>query len=134
VRAVLDANVLVSAVLSKVGTPALLIQRWLEGEFELVVCERLLAETAATLARPKLHGRIDPDDAADFVALVREFAEVVPDPDEAPPIRSTDPSDNYLLAVAAREKAPLVSGDQHLLMLRERAPVLRPREFHERLD
>jgi putative PIN family toxin of toxin-antitoxin system len=133
VRAVLDANVLISALLSNAGAPARLIQSWLEGDFELVVCERLLAETAATLARPKLRRRVDEADAADFLALVREFAEVVADPSEAPPIRSPDPGDDYLLALAAREKAQLVSGDQHLLTLRDRAPVVEPREFLARL-
>jgi len=133
VRAVLDANVLISALLSKDGAPARLIQSWLAGEFELVVCERLLAETAVALAQPKLSGRVDPADAEEFLALVRELAEVVADPHEAPPIPSPDPSDDYLLALAAREKAPLVSGDQHLLTLRDRAPVLEPRELLEHL-
>jgi predicted nucleic acid-binding protein len=58
----------------------------------------------------------------------------VPDAEEKPPIRSADPGDDYLLALAARERAQLVSGDEHLLSLRRRAPVVSPRQFLELLE
>ncbi|TMD08021.1 MAG: PIN domain-containing protein [Chloroflexi bacterium] len=41
-RAVLDPNVLISAILAPTGVPAALLRHWLDGEFELVVSERLL--------------------------------------------------------------------------------------------
>jgi hypothetical protein len=39
VRAVLDPNVLIAALLSPTGAPAQLVGRWLGGEFELVVSD-----------------------------------------------------------------------------------------------
>jgi predicted nucleic acid-binding protein len=51
------------------------------------------------------------------------------DPDEEPPVRSEDPGDDYLIALAAAERAVLVSGDKHLLALADRIPVYSPREF-----
>jgi uncharacterized protein len=133
VRVVLDANVLISALLSRTGAPAALLTAAVDGELELVVCPVLLDETARTLARPKIRSRIAPADAERLLGLVREVADVVGDPERPAPVRSADPSDDYLLALAAREQAPLVSGDGHLLDLRGRAPVFSPREFLEQL-
>ncbi len=48
-------------------------------------------------------------------------------------LRSEDPGDGYLLALAARERAPLVTGDAHLLALADRVPVFSPREFLDKL-
>jgi uncharacterized protein len=133
VRVLLDANVLISALLSRAGAPARLVGLWLEAEFELVVCPALLAETQRALEHPKLKGRIDPAEAGRFLEQIRELAEVVSDPEAPPALRSADPGDHYLLALAARENVPLVSGDDHLLALSDRAPVFTPREFLDRL-
>jgi uncharacterized protein len=128
-RVLLDANVLVSALLSRAGAPARLVALWLEAEFELVVCPALLSETKRALANPKLRGRLDPEQAERFIEQVAELGEVVPDPEGPPTVRSSDPGDDYLLALAERENVPLVSGDDHLLALRDRAPVFSPRDF-----
>jgi putative PIN family toxin of toxin-antitoxin system len=134
VRVLLDVNVLVSSLLSRIGAPARLVGLWLEGEIELIVCPALLAELERTLARPKLRSRIDAGAAESFLSLLSEEAETVSDPEEPPPVRSSDPGDDYLLAVAAREQVPLVSGDEHVFALRGRAPILSPREFLDSLD
>jgi predicted nucleic acid-binding protein len=44
VRAVLDPNIAIAALLSQQGAPAQIVSRWHDGEFELVVSEQLLAE------------------------------------------------------------------------------------------
>ena len=133
-RVVLDANVLVSAVLSRAGTPAPLLELWIAGAFELDVSDRLLAEVERALTYPRVSQRVSQTDAADFVALLRRFALLARDPDEAPPVRSVDPKDDYLLTLAAHERGPLVSGDAHLLALGERLPILTPRQFLEQLE
>lgn len=132
-RALLDANVLVSAILSREGPPARLVALWLDAAFELVVCPALLAEVDRALAHPKVRPRIEPADAERFVDLLSELGEMVPDPDEPPPMHSADPEDDYLLALAAREDVPLVTGDKHLLALRDLAPVFSPRDFLEQV-
>lgn len=132
-RALFDANVLVSALLSRTGPPTRLIELWLDAAIELIVCPALLVEVERALAHPKLRSRIEPADAERFVDLLRELAEMVPDPDEPPPVRSADPNDDYLLALAAREQVPLVSGDYHLLELRDGAPIFTPRDFLDQL-
>lgn len=133
-RVVLDANVLVSALLSRAGAPAQLVERWLGGELELVVSETLLDEVARTLASPKLADRVEPALAQHYLAMLRGLAELVADPREPPPIRSEDPGDDYLVSLAAHERVRLVTGDAHLLALRGSIPVLTPRELLELIE
>jgi putative PIN family toxin of toxin-antitoxin system len=132
VRAVLDPNILIAALLSPSGAPARVIRRWLAGAFELVVSEALLAELERALAYPKLRRRTPAVEAAEFVALLRAAAVLAPDP-EVGAYRSTDPGDDYLLALAAHEHAVLVSGDRHLLDLADDLPIQAVRGFLDRL-
>jgi uncharacterized protein len=132
VRAVLDPNVLVASLLSRSGAPALIVSRWLAGEFELVVSDALLAELGRALAYPKIRERIAEDEALAFVELLRQTARLASDP-EAPARRSSDPGDDYLLALAEAGRAVLVSGDQHLLALAGELPIFTPRAFLDTL-
>ena len=128
-RAVLDANVLISAILSPRGTPARLVLAWQAGAFDLVVSPLLLAEVRRALAYPKLERLVPPADADAFVAWLGAAAELAADPAGPPPVRSDDPGDDYLIALAAAERALLVSGDIHLTSLAPRVPVRTPAEF-----
>jgi uncharacterized protein len=133
VRAVLDPNVLIAALLSRTGPPARIVARWVAGDFELIVSPALLAELERALAYPRLREHISPSEAAEFVSLLSAAALTAGDPADPPP-RSADPGDDYLLALAEAERAVLVSGDRHLLDLGDRLPVESPREFLETLD
>jgi putative PIN family toxin of toxin-antitoxin system len=134
VRALLDVNVLISGLLSRTGAPARLLGKWLEGEFELVVTKRLLAELQATLARPKLSRHFDEVEVSGFLDLLRGLAEPVEDPEAEPLINSRDPKDDYLIAAASSARATLVTGDAHLLELEGSIPVLTPRAFFDSLE
>jgi putative PIN family toxin of toxin-antitoxin system len=134
VRAVLDANVLISAALSPRGTPARLLIAWQAGAFELLVSSLLLAELRRALAYPKLARLVPPADADAFVAWLGRAAELVADPAGPPPVRSVDPGDDYLVALAAAERAVLVSGDRHLTVLAGRIPVRTPAESLAELE
>lgn len=131
-RAVLDPNVLVAALLSRSGAPAQIVSRWFAGELELVVSEALIAELERALAYPKVRKRIAEDEAGAFASLLRQAEPLAADP-EAPARRSADPGDDYLLALAEQERAILVSGDQHLLALAGELPILTPRAFLDAL-
>jgi uncharacterized protein len=128
VRAVLDPNILIAALLSPSGAPAQLISGWFRGEFELVVSETLLGELERALAYPKLRRRVSPDEATAFAALLRHKATLAADPPN-PARRSADPGDDYLLALAEAERALLVTGDQHLLTLADQLPIQTARAF-----
>ncbi len=128
-RAVLDANVIISALLSRNGSPARALLAWQQGRFELIVSPLLLAELERALAYPKLRRRIPIDEAERFLDWLARSATLVPDPDGPPPLRSADPGDDYLLALAAAENALLVSGDDHLLELSSELPIHSPARF-----
>jgi len=129
VRAILDPNVIISALLSRGGTPAKVLRAWLEGRFDLIVSPLLLEELERALAYPKLSERIKAEKAAGLIDWLRREAIRVDDPAEPPTSRSEDPGDDYLLALAETARAALVSGDRHLLALSDELPVLTPREF-----
>ncbi len=130
VRAILDPNVIISALLSPGGAPARTLQAWQRGLFELIVSQGLLAELERALVYPKLRSRIDPQAAAELIEWLTRNATVAEDPSEAP-ARSADPGDDYLLALATDQRAVLVSGDKHLLALSEQQPILPPAGFLE---
>jgi putative PIN family toxin of toxin-antitoxin system len=130
-RAVLDVNVLISALLSPTGTPARVLAAWQQGQFDLIVSPQLLAELERALVYPKLRRHIGPDEAAEFVEVLLRGAIVERDPAEPPEIRSADAGDDYLIALAAASGAVLVSGDDHLLSLSTDLPIYSPARFVE---
>lgn len=131
-RAVLDANVLISALIGPVGAPRAILAHWRGGTFELVVSERLLAEVERTLALPRLRRYVSAEDAAESIALLRSAATLLADPAGLSP-RTSDPDDDYLIALAETSHALLVSGDKHVLALRGELPIRTPREFRAEL-
>lgn len=129
-RAVLDVNVLVAALLSAGGAPARLLINWLDGGFELVVSAALLTELERALAYPKVRARVSADEARRLVVLLEAGALLLRDPTDEPPLEPADADDRYLVALAAAAEAVLVTGDAGLLALRDRGlPVLRPADF-----
>lgn len=133
-RAVLDVNVIVSALLSRDGTPATLLRSWTQGAFELVVSPGLLAELGRVLRYQKIRDRILPDEARSLIDWLERSATVVDDPEGSPPVSSPDPGDDYLIAIASEARAVLVSGDDHLLGIRADVPIMSPRDFRTLLD
>lgn len=133
-RVVLDPNVLISAVLSPRGAPAALLRAWFGGEYELVVSPALIAELRRALGYPKLQKRVATEAATAFADLLEASATLVDDPRQPPTIGSSDPEDDYLIALAETTRSVLVSGDHALQRLAPGLPVQSPGEFVERLE
>jgi len=135
-RAVLDTNVLVSALITPSGASARLLLALRAGAFELVVSPMLLSELREVLARQKFRRYVTAAEADAYVELIRRDSIVHDDPapSTAGPI-SADPDDQFLIDLArAAPVDALVSGDRHLLDLRHAAPVMTPGEFLASLD
>jgi putative PIN family toxin of toxin-antitoxin system len=128
VRAVLDVNVLISALLSRDGSSGRLIALWLDGAFELVVSDALLAELHRALRYRRLRRHIAEADGDAFIELLRSMA--LPGVDVARPDPvSRDPGDDYLVALARRSNSVLVTGDDDLLDLARELPIRSPSQF-----
>lgn len=128
-RAVLDPGVLVSALITPTGKPAKLLLAARAGSFELIVSPQLLDELEGVLQREKFRRYVDLDGVTAYLDLLRRNAQLVADPEAPPPIRCTDPDDDYLIALAHSQSAALVSGDSDLLELAEEIPVFSPADF-----
>ncbi len=133
-RAVLDPNVLVSALLSRRGPPREIVAAWTQGRFELVASPALLSELRDVLARPKFRRWISSAAATEYVDGLQDAALVIDDPPPQPGL-SPDPDDDYLVALSRAGAVDyIVSGDSHLLGLADPdPPVLTPRQFLDRL-
>lgn len=125
-RAVLDPGVLVSALITPNGTPAKLLVEARRGELELIVSPLLLAELEGVLRREKFRRYAGLDAVGDYLDLLRGLAVVAADPEGPPPLRSADPDDDYLIALAHSRSAVLVSGDSDLLGIAAGAPICAP--------
>ncbi len=128
-RAVVDPNVIISATLSRSGTPAKVLRAWLEGAYEMVVSPSLLSELERALDYPKIARRVTRREADQLLDLLRRQAQPVEDPGDPPTVKSLDPGDDYLISLAGVARAVIVSGDGHLQALADQIPVYTPAAF-----
>lgn len=138
-RAVLDANVFVSALIRPQGPPGRILASFLEGPaFELVVSVSIFDELRRCLNYPQVRRRIAvTDEELDlWVAALDLIAEPTEGTMEVRGV-SEDPDDDQYLAAALEGRAQfIVSGDRHLLDLRtyEGVRIVTPREFLRLLE
>ena len=69
------------------------------------------------------------DETKELLEVLARAGVVVRDPDLPPEVRSPDPDDDYLIALASVSRSVLVSGDADLLGLSDQIPVYSPSEF-----
>jgi putative PIN family toxin of toxin-antitoxin system len=136
VRAILDTNVLISALISPMGTPARLLVAAEKGSYELIVSDRLLGEMEDVLRREKFRRYVTPRNVTDYLLRLR-LASTRAKEGEVFPV-SSDAKDDYLFALALASGADfLVSGDGHLLDMPPvltPVPVLTPSDFEATLQ
>ena len=132
-RALLDANVLISAVIRPGGTPGLIIAALLERDaFELVLSPRIVAEVEAALKLRKVRKYLqEPDEALLWLADLATLADLADDTGRAKGV-CRDPEDDAVLSAAIEGRAEvIVTGDADLLALEEHAgiAIVTPRAF-----
>jgi putative PIN family toxin of toxin-antitoxin system len=121
IRAVLDANVIVSAVLTPAGVPAQVLDAWRDERFALLVSPAILEEIARVLEYPKI-ARLHRWPRTRVEEFVSEFGHlgIMTPGDLRLDIVRDDPADNRYLECAVEGAADhLVSGDQDLLDVQE---------------
>lgn len=129
IRVVFDTNILLSAVVFG-GNPEKLIRLAWERKIRLLVSPAILLELVMVL-RDKF--RRDDEEAKKAVQMIGSLAELVK-PRHRVRVLDDDP-DNRILECAAEGKADwIVSGDSHLLALKEYQgiPILKAVKFLEK--
>jgi putative PIN family toxin of toxin-antitoxin system len=133
IRAVLDANVYVSAAVRPEGPPGQIVERFLRGgAFEIVMSQAIIEEVLRALNYPKVRKYIRPgldpglwfEDIvvlSHLVAGESEFEGASKDPDD----------DKYIVAAIEGRARFVVAGDSDLLDLKEYdgIRILSPRVF-----
>ncbi len=129
---ILDVNVFVSAALSSNGPPAALVRALRDGDLEVVVSPKLLAEVDEVLRRPKFRRFITLDEVDELVHEIALLCRVEPDPEPGDAVLR-DKDDDYLVFLARAISAEcIVSGDADLTDAQLEPPALSPRQAIER--
>lgn len=120
-KVVLDTNVIVSRVIFDKGPSARILEEAEARTFALLVSEPILAEYGRVLRRANVRARhrwTEPM-IAEQIDEFEEFGVMV-EPSERVSAVENDPDDNIFLECAVGGEADyIVSGDAHLLALRE---------------
>ena len=134
-RTVLDATVVISALIRPDSPPGRILRAAIAGETVcLLTSDPLLAELRATLAVPRLQRylRMSAHDREEFVLLLEQIADPVGFGDHPPPGVCRDPDDEPYLQTALAGRADfVVTSDRDLLDLGvvEHIPIVTPADF-----
>ncbi|MBI2318986.1 MAG: putative toxin-antitoxin system toxin component, PIN family [Betaproteobacteria bacterium] len=116
-RAVLDTNIFVSAMLSTLGPPARIIDAWQAGRFELVTSAAQIDEFKRSLRYDRLRPYVSRSAAGRIVNGLRARAVVLKRLRIG--VEAPDPGDAHLVATALASGADfLVTGDEALLAMK----------------
>lgn len=120
-RAVIDTNVLISGFINSRSSPAKVVDLWIAGKFEPVVCRGIIEEYSTVLIRDKFSVLGSVEERLDALSKLLSLGHVVlVDPQQKLDVIKDDPKDNIFLECAVEGRCKfIVSGDRHLLDLKE---------------
>ena len=119
-KVLLDTNILISA-LGWSGKPKVIFEKCLHGELELVTSPNQIEELKRVMNYQKFN--FTEEQKATFISIILEMATIVEITDKIKVIVD-DPDDNAILETAIVGNVQyLISGDPHLLKLKEFAKV-----------
>jgi putative PIN family toxin of toxin-antitoxin system len=133
---VLDTNVLLSGLAYPNSTPGRIIAAWQHGVIDVVLSEFILDEVARVLPRLRARHGLTDQEIDDLVDIIRFQVELVePEAITDPELR--DQADQPVLAtLVAAGKAfeidYLITGDNDLLVLADRYPIISPAGFWQK--
>lgn len=135
-RVILDTNILIGALITREGPPAILYDAWKGGSFSLFTSKSQLDEFARVTRYPHVRNLITPAEAGSLLNQIRSLATVL---ERLPRVRiSADPDDNFLFAMAKESHADyLVTGDKSgvlLVKLYESTKIVTARQMVTILD
>jgi len=114
-RAVLDTNVLISAIISD-GKPRELLKKGTANQFSIVTSNLILKELITVLRRPKF--KTPEDEIQKIIIALLRSSEVIKVKSKFTEVKE-DPKDDMIINTAYDGRADvIVSGDSHLLELK----------------
>ncbi|MBM4142510.1 MAG: putative toxin-antitoxin system toxin component, PIN family [Lentisphaerae bacterium] len=134
-RAVLDANVIISALIRPDSAPGRILSAAVrEATLRLVTSDPLLEELRAAIEYPRLQRylKMSRQEKDAFVILLEQIADPISLHDHPAPGVCRDPDDEPYLRTALAGRADyIVSGDGDLLDLKavEHIPIVTPADF-----
>ena len=135
IRVVLDANVYASALMKADSNPARVLRKIIDGKkYELVLSQPILEELKRILFYPKIRKFIQKTDQEllSLLEALNMISHINVQRYEYPPLVLEDPDDDIYLITALESKASyVVSGDQHLLKIKnfENIKIVNPADF-----
>lgn len=132
-KVVLDTNVVISGLLVPGGPPGKIIDLWTENRITVVLSQALIEEYLDVLLRPKFKRIGTLVERQDILVNLLELDNtVLINPKVSFAVVKDDPEDNRVLECAVEGMVDyIISGDEHLLALREfqGIPIVMPAEF-----
>jgi uncharacterized protein len=128
-KVVLDTNIIISSALG--GALVFVLEKWDEGKFTVIVTTDIVSEYFEVLNRPKFGLKQETIDR--IIHYIYQFSEFVV-PEEQIHFIEADPKDDKFLEAANAGKVDLiVSGDKHLLAIKQfrSIPIISGSEFLE---
>jgi len=119
-RVVIDTNIFVSALLSKTGAPAQVIDAWQSRKFLVITSDAAILEVERVLKELATTGKftISDEEIKSVINLLQKDALLVSGRTEAIGAVPEDPDDENFLSIALEGEAKIIiSGDKHLLGL-----------------
>lgn len=116
-RLVIDASTLVSGIAGprSESPPCLIYDALSEMSVEAIICPRLLGEVERALRKPYFRERIEDEEIAEALAILRDAGTMADDPRDPPGVLR-DPSDDYLVALARDAEAEAIVTSDHDLL------------------
>ncbi len=126
-RVVLDTNIFISMALR--GIVSKIDDEWKAEKFTILVSDEIVSEYLKVLQRPKLH--LSASTISAIINRIYRKAKFVIPTEKIVVVKADPTDDKFLEAAIAGSADVIVSGDHHLLELKEfRAiPILSAREF-----
>ncbi len=131
---ILDTNVLIGALISPSGHPHIIYDAWCSDRFELLTSLIQLEEIRQVSRYPKLKRILPPHRVGTMINNMQR-ASILEDLPELPAeIKSLDPNDDFLLAMALASNADyLITGDRKSGLLQlgkiKRTKIITPAVF-----